>query len=175
MRIDRACRRSQESCSRGTDSVAYSGNLKPIHGHGMRTSLFVVSVSALMLAACGESTSPRIAGLGGSTNSPPGNASSNTNPLVISPSQIQLVVGGKFQLSTNAPTSLQAQVQWASLQPAVATVSQTGMVTAVTPGTTIVTARYSFDSTHVASATINVTLVTMNTGQGGMSGASGVP
>jgi uncharacterized protein YjdB len=141
----------------------------------MRTPFVVVSVIAVMLAACGESTSPRIAGLGGSTNSPPGNASSNVNPLVISPSQIQMVVGGTSQLSTNAPTSLQAQVQWGSLQPAVATVSQTGLVTAVAPGTTIVTARYAFDSTHVASATINVTLVTMSIGQGGMAGQSGVP
>jgi hypothetical protein len=155
--------------------VAYRGNLKPIHGHGMRTSFIVVLVTAVVLAACDQSTSPSIAGVGGTSGLPPGNVSNNTAALVIAPSHVQLVVGGTSQLSTNASTSLQNQVQWGSLKSTVATVSPTGLVTAVGVGTTIITARYSFDSTRVATATIDVTAGTTNTGSGSMTGGMGTP
>ena len=135
----------------------------------------IVSVAVVMLAACGESTSPSLAGIGGTTSIPPGSVSNNTAALVITPSHVQLTVGATSQLSTNASTSLQSQVQWGSLKSTVATVSPTGLVTAVGIGTTIITARYSFDSTRVATATVDVTAAATNTGSGGMTGGAGIP
>jgi uncharacterized protein YjdB len=92
---------------------------------------------------------------------------------VISPTTAQLRVGGTFQFNTNAPTSLQSQVQWGSLESTVATVSPSGLVTAVAVGAATITARYAFDSTRVATATVTVTGPTTNSGTAGMSG--GVP
>jgi Bacterial Ig-like domain (group 2). len=135
----------------------------------------VVSLFAVMLTACDQSTSPSIAGVGGSSGLPPGNVSNNTAALVITPSHVQLIVGATSQLSTNASASLQSQVQWGSLKSTVATVSPSGLVTAVGVGTTIITARYSFDSARVATATIDVTAGATNTGSGGMTGGMGIP
>jgi uncharacterized protein YjdB len=135
----------------------------------------VVSLFAVILSACDQSTSPSIAGVGGSSGLPPGNVSNNTAALVITPSHVQLIVGATSQLSTNASGSLQSQVQWGSLKSTVATVSPSGLVTAVGVGTTIITARYSFDSTRVATATIDVTAGATNTGSGGMTGGMGIP
>jgi uncharacterized protein YjdB len=135
----------------------------------------VVSLFAVILSACDQSTSPSIAGVGGSSGLPPGNVSNNTAALVITPSHVQLIVGATSQLSTNASGSLHSQVQWGSLKSTVATVSPSGLVTAVGVGTTIITARYSFDSTRVATATIDVTAGATNTGSGGMTGGMGIP
>jgi hypothetical protein len=79
--------------------------------------------------------------------------------LVVSPSFIQLAAASTAQLSTNAPSNLVSQVRWTSLQPAIASVSQTGLVTTLIAGTATVVARYVFDTTNVASATIVVTAV----------------
>jgi uncharacterized protein YjdB len=143
----------------------------------MRINLIVVSVAAAMLAACDQSTTPAIAGLGGTTSVPSGGGvSSNTAPLAILPNHAQLLVGATFQFTTNAPTSLQNQVQWSSLQSTVATVSPTGLITAVAVGTATITARYSFDSTRVATATVDVTKpTTTTTGTSGMTSGSGLP
>jgi len=133
----------------------------------MRNSLIVVSVAAALLAACDQAISPTVAGLGGNTGTSPGNVSNNATPIAITPSSAQLRVGGTFQFSTNAPASLQSQVQWGSLGSTVATVSPSGLVTAVAVGTATITARYAFDTTHVATATVVVTGATMTIGMGG--------
>lgn len=77
----------------------------------------------------------------------------------MTPSFVQLAATGSVQLSTNAPSSLVSQIRWTSLQGTIATVSQTGLVRALTPGTATITARYAFDTTNVAAATISVTSV----------------
>jgi uncharacterized protein YjdB len=104
------------------------------------------------VGACGEATTPIVAGIGGGTIS-----GDSTSALAISPSLVQLVPGGTSQLTTNAPASLQTQVQWSSLQTTIAAISPTGLVTAVGPGTATITARYSSDTTNVATATVVVT------------------
>lgn len=120
--------------------------------------LFVVAAVAVV-TACDEAASPgigRLAGPGDTTRVDTGAAAQ----LIVSPSFVQVAAASTVQLSTNAPASLVSQVRWASLQPTVATVSQTGLVTALTPGTASITARYSFDTTNVAGATVVVTGVT---------------
>jgi hypothetical protein len=122
----------------------------------MRTPhVILASMAALALAACDQTTS-RLAGIGATTGSGSGN-NGGVSTLFISPNRVQLLVGGTFQLGTNAPFSLQNQVQWNSLQSTIVLVSPSGLVTGVAPGTATVTARYSFDTTRVATATVIVT------------------
>lgn len=141
---------------------------------GMRNPLIIVAAAAVLLAGCEKAIAPTVAGLGGISANPPGNVSSSTAPLVITPATTQLRVGATFQFTTNAPTSLQSQVQWGSLESTVATVSPSGLVTAVAVGAATITARYAFDSTRVATATVTVTGSTTTSGTGSMPG-SGVP
>src|SRR6476646_1541089 len=91
---DSANGRSQALSRRGTNSVAHIG---------MRTPLIIVSVAAVLVAGCEKAIAPTVAGLGGISSNPPGNVSSSTAPLVISPTSAQLRVGGTFQFNTNAP------------------------------------------------------------------------
>jgi uncharacterized protein YjdB len=120
------------------------------------TRLALAFIAACALGACGEAATPVIAGLGdGSTTS-----GSSTSTLAISPNAVQLTVGAVQQLNTNAPASLQNQVQWNSLQTTIATISPSGLVTALAAGTATITARYSSDTTNVATATVVVTALT---------------
>lgn len=77
----------------------------------------------------------------------------------MTPSFVQVAVASTIQLSTNAPGTLASQVRWTSLQSTIASVTQTGRVTTLTAGTATIVARYVFDTTNVASATIVVTPV----------------
>ncbi len=129
-----------------------------------------------MLAACEHTTSPIVAGIGGNA-APPGSVNNNVTPLLISPSRVQLIVGGTIQFTTNAPPSLRSQVQWSSSPSTVATVSPSGFATAVAVGTATITARYAFDTTNVSTATVDVSGTTMaNPGMGVTTGGgSGTP
>lgn len=114
-----------------------------------RPSIPLILGAAALLAACDQSGTSILAGLGITAK---GNV-----PLVIVPNQLRLNVGGTAQLSTNAPLSLQNQVQWSSLETTVVTISPFGSIDAVGPGTATITARYATDTTNVGSATITVT------------------
>jgi hypothetical protein len=115
----------------------------------LRRSIPLILGAAALLAACDQSGTSILAGLGVTAA---GNA-----PLVITPNQLTLNVGGTAQLSTNAPLSLQNQVQWSSLESTIVTISPSGSIDAVGPGTATITARYATDTTNVASATVTVT------------------
>jgi hypothetical protein len=141
----------------------------------MRNPLIVIALGAAVLAGCEQSTSPMVAGIGPATFIPPGNIAGNVAPLFISPSSIQLLVGGVFQFTTNAPLTLRNQVEWGTLESNVVTISPTGLVNAVGLGTATITARYSFDTLRVAVATVFVNGTTPKAGTGGITGASGVP
>jgi uncharacterized protein YjdB len=108
--------------------------------------------TAAIAAACETDLTPTIARIGAVTSV----ATSPRESLVVSPRLIQLPIGGSAQLSTNAPDTLRKQLVWTSQIPTIATVNQSGLVTAGTPGTTIVTVRYSFDTTNASSATVQV-------------------
>ncbi len=133
--------------------------------------LTVATVAAAALAACDQATSPTIAGLGGQTAA--SGTIGNAVPLIISPTVVQLGVGASFQFTTNAPVGQQGQVQWNSLQSTVATVSPSGLVNAVAAGTAVIVARFSFDTTNVAVATVIVSGTT--TGGTTSSSTPGVP
>jgi hypothetical protein len=133
-----------------------------------------MATATVLLAACEQSTSPAIAGLGGAFTTPTTSNAGSSAPLVISPGRAQLIVGGSIQLNTNAPLSLQNQVQWSSLRSTVAAVSPSGLVTGVAVGTATITARYVFDTTRVATAVVDVTGTTVtNPGTGGTTGGTG--
>jgi hypothetical protein len=119
-------------------------------------TVILISSSALALAACDQSTSPTIAGLGGTTSAQASNPNGSPS-LAVVPNRVQLAAGATFQFSTNAPQALQGQVQWSSLQTSVATISPSGLVTAVGAGTTTIVARYAFDTTRSATAIVTVT------------------
>ena len=116
----------------------------------------LVPVTVIALAACDQATAPRLASLGG-TVSTGGGTSNNSSTLAISPNRVLLVVGQTFQLSTNASAAQQNQVAWSSLQPTIAAVSPSGLVTALSAGTATVVARLSSDTNQVATATVTVT------------------
>ncbi len=126
--------------------------------------LILITVAIAGLTGCEQALVTSIAGLSGVTISD----TSNTNPLVITPPSINLTVGQTFQFMTNAPPTQLNEVQWSSLNTAVATTSPTGLVSAVGAGTTTITARFSFDTLNVATATVIVTGAT-----GGSSPGSG--
>lgn len=115
-------------------------------------SLSIISLAiAAVLAACERSTDPTVAVVAGQ----PSIASSAS--LTITPSQVVIAAGSTAQLSTNASAGQQSQLQWSSSNTAVATVSGSGLVTGFSPGAATISARFSFDTTRVAVATVNVT------------------
>ena len=116
-----------------------------------------------------------VAGIGPATFIPPGNIANNVAPLFISPPSVQLLVGGVFQFFTNAPLTLRNQVEWGTLESNVVTISPTGLVNAVGLGTATITARYSFDTLRVATATVFVNGTTPKAGTTGMTGGPGTP
>ena len=103
---------------------------------------------AALFAACETSTDPKVASVGGQ-----GTTASNLT-LTISPNDVTISVGRNVQLATNAGSS--AQLQWTSSNNSVATVSSSGLVTAFSPGATLIVARFTSDTTRSASATVNV-------------------
>ena len=135
----------------GTESVANLVMLKLL-------PIAFAASAALSVLACDTASSPgigRLLGPDGATQ----DTTSSTGQLVVSPSFVQLAAASTVQLSTNAPSNLTSQVRWTSLQPTIASVSQTGRVTTLTVGTATIVARYAFDTTNVAAATIVVTPV----------------
>jgi hypothetical protein len=138
---------------------------RDFHLHGTETVLYFAmrhftlltlaicsfAVCATAVGACESTALPTLAGVGGGSVS--GTTSSS---LTVSPVQVQMTVGTTFQLATNASLAQLPQLQWSSLQPAVATVSATGLVSATGAGTATITVRVSSDTTQAAAATIVV-------------------
>ena len=121
----------------------------------MRTrSLITLLLAAAALAACDTAASRKIAGLNETSGV------SGAPALVMSPTRVQMAVGSSSQLSTNAPDTLLVQLEWLSSQPAIAAVTQSGLVTALTPGSSVITVRYATDTTNRTSATIDVSATT---------------
>ena len=100
------------------------------------------------LGACDDRGSANLAGLGGTTNGG-GNAA-----ITVLPTDIQMSVNTTSQLSTNAGTS--SQLQWLSSNNNVATVSATGLVTARSVGTAVITVRFAADTANAATSNISV-------------------
>src|SRR5690554_3406299 len=81
--------------------------------------------------------------------------------LTLNRENFSLVVDETAQLSVTAnPKGASARVDWISSNPAVATVSDSGLVTAKSPGTATITAISKVDKTKSVSVTVTVTELT---------------
>lgn len=107
--------------------------------------IFVAAVAAL--AGC-DGRTILLAGVSADTT--------NGNTLIITPNPATVTAGSSIQLATNAPLTQQSQVQWGSSNTTVATISPSGSVHGIRAGTVTISARYSFDTTRVATSTLNV-------------------
>jgi hypothetical protein len=122
---------------------------------GMRRHPIIILAfaTAAVAAACETDLTPTIAHIGavGAVAAFPAESI-----LIIRPSLVSIVTGQTVQLFTNSPDTLLSQLVWISQIPTIASVNQTGLVTGGTPGTTIITARFSFDTLNIAAATVQV-------------------
>ncbi len=107
--------------------------------------------SYVLLAAVGMAC-----GGGGST--PPEPQTPQVNSVTVTPGTTTVVVGSTTQLSATvaAVNGAPNTVTWESSSQATATVSQSGLVQGVAPGTVTITARSTFDNTKSGNATITV-------------------
>ncbi|MBV7437198.1 Ig-like domain-containing protein [Aeromonas sp. sif2416] len=118
------------------------------------------------------------------------NATLNAGGLTITVPPVTLAVGLSRQLTASGVYSdgtsadVTANVQWSSSDPAIATVSLTGLVTAVAPGTATITGTLDGQSATISVTVTNATLnvggltittppVTLAAGQGSQLAASG--
>jgi len=116
-------------------------------------ALVCFAAATVSLAACDQAINPIIASLGGGTTS----GDTTTVTLVLTPAAPQLTVAQTVQLSTNAATSL-LPIQWTTSDATVATVSSTGLVTAIGAGTATITAKSSVDANATGTALVTVTM-----------------
>jgi hypothetical protein len=114
-----------------------------------RLALVLAGVLALASAACETRVDPPTAVMllqGGDS----------TGGLVVTPSAIDVRVGQSVQLSVAGPTELLPAV-YSTNDANVATVSASGIVTGVSPGTTIITIASSADPARRTRAIVRVT------------------
>lgn len=113
-----------------------------------RISLLVLGLGALALAgACDERVNPLI----GSVGATPGGSST----FNVSPSTLSLTPGQTAQLTLNTTRAI-GPYTWSTNQAGVATVSETGLVTAIGTGSATVTVTAAGDPTVSARTTISV-------------------
>jgi hypothetical protein len=123
---------------------------------------FLALMCAALLAACGGGGDTPVAG----SNAVPetrllaagGGGQANRSTLTIAPSSPSLAVGGTVamaaSITTNNRTVRANNVTWSSSNPAVATVNAQGVVTGVSAGTAIITAK-SGGLTATTTITVN--------------------
>lgn len=81
------------------------------------------------------------------------------NSVTISPTSVTLDPNGTQQLTANVdatPASADKSVTWTSSNPSVATVSESGLVTAVAQGTATITATSNLDNTKSGTCSVTV-------------------
>ena len=134
--------------------MQYDDGTFPVEEVNMHMRSILALASVLVIGAC--DSNHQLAGL----NGPGGGGGTNppfpVTPLLVSPAAVQLPIGTTVQLTTNALPENQSQLQWTSFNTTIATVSQIGLVRGVGAGITTIVVRYAFDTTNVATATINV-------------------
>jgi len=111
----------------------------------------VLPLALAAVASCDASTTPAVATVG------PAGFAAAIGPLSVSPGFIRIPVGTSAQLSVNATSELANQVEWSSLSSLIVTVDPTGVVTGLSVGVATVRARFAFDFTNTAVATVEVT------------------
>ena len=114
----------------------------------MRTLPVLPLALAALVSSCEMSTNGF--GVGGPPNF-------GNGPLTISPSFIRIPVGTSAQLPVDVAAEVASNLEWASFEPSIVTVDQSGLVTGLSVGVATVRARFSFDLTNEAVATVEVT------------------
>ena len=80
------------------------------------------------------------------------------NSVSVAPTTASIVVAATRQLTASAlPVEAAQNVTWSSATPGVATVNSSGLVTAVSVGSAVITAKSVSDPTKTATSTITVT------------------
>jgi uncharacterized protein YjdB len=115
--------------------------------------VFMLAIAAAGLVACDQQTPSLTASLGNV------GLFGSSSGILVTPNVARLVIGQSIQLSTNAPDTLASAVEWVSLQPRIAVVTQDGLVTAVRTGTATILARLTADTNRVSPSTIIVNAV----------------
>jgi hypothetical protein len=110
---------------------------------------FARALALATLARCDSTGVGTIAGVGNTTNG------TGTAALTVLPTDVQMSVNSTVLLSTNAGVS--STLQWLSSNNNVATVAQTGEVTARSVGTAVITVRFAADTSNFATSNISVT------------------
>jgi hypothetical protein len=118
-------------------------------------TIIALSFAVAALLACDVDRTPTIAGIGGGPSTAP--LGTDTTQLLVFPSTAQIVLGGQIQLTTNVPAVATQQLEWASLNPLIASVSQTGLVTGGSVGSATIRVRLVGDTTNIATSVILVT------------------
>jgi hypothetical protein len=118
----------------------------------MRKTLLFFGFCAVLVSACDTATTPRFAAAG-PTGPSGGGGGGGHSALVIQPSQVEILVGGGFQLTTNAPG---IALSWQTSNSAIAGVTASGFVTGLGAGIATITATSSSDPAQTASATVIV-------------------
>ena len=116
-------------------------------GEPMRRPILLVAAAAALLGACDTRVNPLITSL---DQSPGGSAG-----FSVSPNSLRLSTGQSAQLSVISSRAL-APYNWSTSQPGVATVSPTGLVSAVGPGLATITVTSSVDGSVSAAAIVSV-------------------
>ena len=136
---------------RGTKTVTESGVTWNVNGNDTHFAL-VYALEGEQRAAYLESVVVEYAS---------GSSSGDTDELkelIINPSEFALEEDESTKLTVSAiPSKASAEVNWTSSNPSVATVSQDGVVTAISAGTATITATSTGNSQITATATVTVT------------------
>ncbi|OLV19864.1 hypothetical protein BOO71_0001288 [Deinococcus marmoris] len=115
-------------------------------------SIALALTASIAIVSCGDTKTPTATVTNVAITAPAGSAATLT--VGATTKAIASVVG------TNTPAQT---VNWSSSVPAVATVDATGLIKAVTPGTTVVKATSTVDTSKSAQVTITVNAVTSTT------------
>jgi len=111
--------------------------------------LIVALVAVGAVAACDDALVTHV-GTFGTTNA----VVTGPLTLTVTPNVATLAVNQTLQLRTNSPDTI--NIEWTSLSPTIATVSQFGLVKGASPGIATVRARLFADTNNLAISTIQV-------------------
>jgi uncharacterized protein YjdB len=113
-----------------------------------RNSLVALGFAALAMAGgCDERANPLVGGIG--------NPSGGSSTFNVSPSTVSLSAGETAQLTLNSTRAI-GPYTWTTSQVGVATVSETGLVTAIGTGSATISVTAAGDGTVSARSTVTV-------------------
>lgn len=101
---------------------------------------FIAAVCCMMIVACNDATKPTNTNDDLAISAAKGSGGTKINSVTVTPPSATIQVGGTVQLSAASKPTASSSFTWSTSNGAVATVSQTGLVSGVGAGTAIVSA-----------------------------------